>query len=174
MSLSVDSTYGGRVPGQEDERIELLAQATALDATFRDAALRTFLPPLLDIDLTVQQLKVLTVLVTTEDGTTGARLAGMFDVSMASMSKLLDRLEAREMVSRHEDPDDARAKRVRATDTARSAMRNLVVTGPEFRDGILGDLELGDLRAFVRGMTAVSDALAARAGRSSRGTDGAE
>ncbi|MBF4460103.1 MarR family winged helix-turn-helix transcriptional regulator [Pseudoclavibacter sp. VKM Ac-2867] len=162
------------MPRQDHERSELLAQATALDAVFRDAALRTFLPPLLDLDLTVQQLKVLTVLVTTEDGTTGARLAGMFDVSMASMSKLLDRLEARDMVSRNEDPDDARAKRVRATDTGRSAMRSLVVTRPEFGDGILADLELGDLRAFVRGMTAISDALAARAGRAHQGADASE
>lgn len=133
-----------------------------LNVSFEETALRTFLPPLLDVDLTIQQMKVLTVLVTTDAGTTGAKLATMFGVSMASMSKLLDRLEDRGMVRRTEDELDARAKRITATELGRAAMRSLVVSRPEFRDDILLQLDVEDLRSLLRGMTAVARTMAAR------------
>ncbi len=147
---------------QGDSRVELAAQVRTLNVAFEETALRTLLPPLLDVDLTVQQMKVLTVLVTSDGDTTGAKLATMFGVSMASMSKLLDRLEARGMARRTEDEFDARAKRIAATELGKAAMRSLVVSRPEFGDDILLQLEVEDLRALVRGMKAVAEVLAAR------------
>ena len=47
------------------------------------------------------------------------RLVEQLDVSKPAISRALSSLEAKGFVSRHQDPDDRRAYRVRLTDTAR-------------------------------------------------------
>ena len=137
-----------------DERERLAAEIRSLNVSFETMALPALLNPLLSVELTIQQLKVLTMLVTTEDGMTGSGLSEAFGVSMASMSGLLDRLVAQGMAARSSDPHDARVRRVHATELGRSAMRRLVATRPEFGNDILMHLPLDDLRALAQGMTA--------------------
>jgi len=137
-----------------DERERLAAEIRNLNVSFETMALPALLNPLLSVELTIQQLKVLTMLVTTEDGMTGSGLSEAFGVSMASMSGLLDRLVAQGMAARSSDPHDARVRRVHATELGRSAMRRLVATRPEFGNDILMHLPLDDLRALAQGMTA--------------------
>jgi DNA-binding MarR family transcriptional regulator len=139
----------------DDERARLAAQIRNLNVSFESQALPTLLNPLLTVELTIQQLKVLTMLVTTDEGMTGSGLAETFGVSMASMSGLLDRLEAQGMVARSSDPHDARVRRIHATEHGRSAMRRLVASRPEYADDILLRIPLDDLRALAKGMTAV-------------------
>lgn len=156
MPAAPESTYLKRMDGEVDAMSELAARVRALNVAFEETAFRALLPPLLDLELTVQQLKVLTVLVSAEDGTTGARLAAMFDVSMASMSRLLDRLEAQGMTQRTVDRYDARSKRITATQLGRGALRSLIVRRPELSDEVLLQLEAEDLRALLQGMEAVA------------------
>lgn len=137
------------------ERARLAAQIRNLSIAFETGALPTLLNPLLTVELTIQQLKVLTMLVTTDGGMTGSGLAESFGVSMASMSGLLDRLVAQDMVERSSDPHDARVRRIHATELGRSAMRRLVAARPEFADDVLVRIPLDDLRALAQGMSAV-------------------
>jgi DNA-binding MarR family transcriptional regulator len=141
------------------ERARLTEQIRSLSVAFETGALPTLLTPLLTVELTIQQLKVLTMLVTTDDGMTSSGLAEAFGVSMASMSGLLDRLVAQDMVERTSDPHDARVRRIHATEHGRSAMRRLVAARPEFADEILLRIPLDDLRGLARGMAALAEEL---------------
>lgn len=138
------------------EREHLVHEIEGLAGAMEQTALTALLQHLLATDLTLQQLKILTVLVTTEEGSTGRALADSFGVSMASMSGLLDRLVAQGVVARSQDPDDHRVRRVRATPLGASVVRRLVVARPEFRRDILMSLRDEDLRALEQGMRAVS------------------
>lgn len=138
------------------ERERLVHEIEDLSGAMEQTALTALLQYLLATDLTLQQLKILTVLVTTEGGSTGRALADSFGVSMASMSGLLDRLVAQGVIARSQDPDDQRVRRVRATPLGASVVRRLVVARPEFRRDILMSLPDEDLRALEQGMRAVS------------------
>jgi DNA-binding MarR family transcriptional regulator len=120
-----------------------------------EAVMSALLQQLLSMDLTIQQLRVLMVLVTTENGATGRSLSASFGVSMASMSGVLDRLVAHGVATRTTDPDDQRVRRVRATPLGASVVRRLLVARP-FRGDILMGLSLDDLRALEQGFRAVS------------------
>jgi len=117
--------------------------------------------PLLSLELTARQLKVLTVLVTSEDGATGSRLAEAFDVSLATMSGVLDRLVGRGVAARTDDPDDQRVRRVRATPLGRAVVRGLVARRPEFDDDVLAALTVDELAGLERGMSAIARHLGA-------------
>nr|WP_269329129.1 MarR family transcriptional regulator [Kineosporia babensis] len=110
---------------------------------------------LLASDLTFQQLKVLTVLVTLPDGVTVRGLAETFGVSMASMSNMLDRLVAQDTARRDVDATDSRVRRIHATPQGREVVRKLVGARPEFSEDILANLSLEDLRALTQGLRAV-------------------
>lgn len=125
------------------------------------------LPPLwssvLSVQLTIRQLKVLAVLVSSDAGATGKGLAEAFGVSMASMSGLLDRLVAQGMAERAQDAADGRVTRVQATARGRDALRGLVFSRPEFGDDVLEQLSLADLQALARGVAAIRNVLGERA-----------
>ncbi|WP_460889275.1 MarR family winged helix-turn-helix transcriptional regulator [Promicromonospora xylanilytica] len=137
------------------ERARLAEQVRTLSIAFETGALPTLLNPLLTVELTIQQLKVLTMLVTTDEGMTSSGLAEAFGVSMASMSGMLDRLVAQDMVERASDPHDARVRRIRVTARGRAALRRLVAARPEFADDVLMRIPIEDLRALARGMAAI-------------------
>lgn len=142
---------------EQGERERTVREIEVLVRAMEQNALTVLHQHLLSTDLTLQQLKVLIVLATTEGGATGRGLATTFDVSMASMSGLLDRLVARGVAARSEDPDDHRVRRVHATPLGSAAVRRLVAARPEFRRDILVSLRDEDLRALAQGIRAVSD-----------------
>lgn len=141
--------------GEVHQRARLMREIGSLTDEFEMTALPTLLEPLLSTELTIQQLKVLTVLVTSEDGAAGRGLSEMFGVSMASMSGLLDRLVSQGVATRSEDPRDHRVRKVRATPLGRTIVRRLVASRPEFNASILAGLPLEDLHALAQGMRAV-------------------
>lgn len=147
---------------EADERAALAARIRTLNVMFETTSLPALLDPLLSVELTIQQMKVMTVLLSSPDGATGRGLSEAFGVTMASMSGLLDRLVAQGMVERSGDPTDARVRRIRVTDLGRATMRSLVVARPEFDDDILLGVPAADLRALVRGMEAIQRELARR------------
>jgi DNA-binding MarR family transcriptional regulator len=148
--------------GHDDERERIVDAIQTLNGAMEEAVMTALLRSLLSMDLTIQQLRVLMVLVTSEEGATGRGLADSFGVSMASMSGVLDRLVAHGVATRTADPDDHRVRRIRVTPLGASVVRRLMVARP-FRTDILMRLPLADLRALEQGFRAVSREIA-RAG----------
>lgn len=138
--------------------LERLREATA---SMESVVLPSSVTPLLSLELTARQLKVLTVLVTTDGGTTASRLAQTFDVSLATMSGVLDRLVGQEVAARTNDPDDHRVRQVRATPLGRTVVRGLVARRPEFDDEVLAALTDDELAGLERGMSAIARHLGA-------------
>ncbi|WP_162236435.1 MarR family transcriptional regulator, partial [Frigoribacterium sp. Leaf263] len=87
-------------------RSAILQRLREATTSMESVVLPSSVTPLLSLELTARQLKVLTVLVTTDGGTTASRLAQTFDVSLATMSGVLDRLVGQEVAARTNDPDD--------------------------------------------------------------------
>ncbi|WP_284988073.1 MULTISPECIES: MarR family winged helix-turn-helix transcriptional regulator [unclassified Arthrobacter] len=132
------------------ESVNNLAVAVAIRSL--PLVLQTFLTT----DLTIQQLKVLSVIVTSEHGVAIGRLVSQFEVSMASMSKLLDRLVAAGLATRVSDPSDQRVRVMKATTLGRAVVRELMATRPELGENILARLSLDELRALETGLGAIS------------------
>lgn len=139
----------------ERERERIVHEIQTLNGALEEEVLAALFQHLLSMNLTIQQLRVLIVLVTTKEGATGSGLATSFGVSMASMSGVLDRLVAQGLATRSADADDQRVRRVHATPLGTSVVRRLMVARP-FRRDILMSLPLEDLRALEQGFRAVS------------------
>ncbi|PRB41050.1 MarR family transcriptional regulator [Arthrobacter sp. MYb23] len=140
---------------EESDRESALKSIDALAIAITIRSIPRILQPLLTTDLTIQQLKVLSVVVTTESGATGVGLVETFGVSMASMSKLVDRLASAGLVARSTDTEDQRVRRIFATDLGRSVVRELMAARPELGGEVLAGLTLEELRALETGLRAV-------------------
>ena len=83
------------------------------------------------------------------------QLADALDVSQASTTGIVDRMEQRGLVTRERDPEDRRVTRIQLTDRGRSAIERL---GAERRDKLaklLDDLTDEELEAFLIGSRAM-------------------
>jgi DNA-binding MarR family transcriptional regulator len=78
----------------------------------------------LDVDLTVQQLKVVFLLVRMGSLTAG-QISRELRVGFSTVTGLVDRLADQGLVLRGEDPSDRRATRVVPTDAARTLVERL-------------------------------------------------
>ena len=138
-----------------DERSALLDRIAAMQDALDTTALPSMLEPLMSMDLTMQQLKVLLLLVSSDEGGTGQGLSRALGISLASVSGLIDRLEGHGMVERVEDERDHRVRRVLVTPLGRKTVHRLVSAQSQLSRDPLEKLELGDLRALEQGMRAV-------------------
>lgn len=116
-------------------------------------------------DMTMSQGWVL-VHVLRENGLRQADLAQRMDVATVTISKLIDRLEARGYVERRPDPDDRRSNRVHATEPARAVVRLMTRTLGELdtmasRDVPPEELEIA-MRVLRRMRRNLRDAVARR------------
>lgn len=123
---------------------------------------------ILDSPLTMAQLKML-IMLRIHGPVGGNELATRLHVSVPSVSGMVDRLEVRGLVERREDPVDRRVRLVGLSDAGASMIADYEAAGREISNEVLGDLELDDLRALVRGLGAVRGAVVRRAER--RGAD---
>ena len=139
-----------------DPRTRVVSDIEALSIAITVRSIPRVLAPLLTTDLTIQQLKALSVIVTTEEGATGAGLAHTFGVSMPSMSKLVDRLVAQGLVARETDRSDQRVRRIHSTDLGRAVVRELMAARPELVEDVLSGLSLDELEALETGLRAIS------------------
>lgn len=144
------------MPDTGDDRETVQKNIDALTIAITIRSIPRVLQPLLTTDLTIQQLKVLSVIVTAEDGATSGGLVDTFCVSMASMSKLVDRLVAAGLTTRSFDPHDQRVRRIYATNLGRSVVRELMASRPELGSDVLAGLTVDELRALETGLRAVS------------------
>ncbi|MEV8026163.1 MarR family transcriptional regulator [Microbacterium sp. NPDC080220] len=141
-----------------DDRLEreaLLAELLGMQEDLETSLAPEIIESVLALRLTMQQLKVLTLLVTEPEGSTIQGLARTAGVSLATMSGIVVRLESQNMVERTIDPRDHRVRRVTATATGRETVRRLLVGRPELSRTPLSRLALDDLRALTQGIRAL-------------------
>lgn len=141
------------------ERESLLGELLALQNEIETSFVPEIIEPMLSLRLTMQQLKVLTLLMTEPDGSTIQALAKTVGVSLATMSGIVDRLESQDMIERMPDPHDQRVRRVVATSTGRETVQRLLAARPELGRAPLNRLALDDLRALTQGIRALMRAM---------------
>jgi DNA-binding MarR family transcriptional regulator len=137
------------------ERESLLAELIAIQSELEASFVPELIEPVLSLRLTMQQLKVLTILVTEPNGCTSRSLAETMGVSLATMSGIVDRLESQGMAERSLDPQDQRVRRISATPLGLQTVQRLVAARPELSGSPLGLLAIDDLRALTRGVRAL-------------------
>lgn len=138
-------------------RAQLAAELAELHHQLGEAFFASRLRPLLETDLTVQQLRAL-ALVQVDRDSTPQRLAEALGVSAATVSGILDRLTAAGMVVRTPDPVDGRVRRVTTTEKGSEAIRRIVALEDDLPPDLLDLLDVDDLRALTRGTRALLEA----------------
>ena len=114
--------------------------------------------PLFASQLTMPQLKILLLLYRLGD-TSGRELAGLMGVSLATMSGMVDRLVAHDLVTRAEDPHDRRVRRITLSGTGREMIGSIITAGAERHARMLRrltDEELHTVAAAMRAMVRVA------------------
>lgn len=144
---------------EHGERETLLAELLSLQADLESSFVPQHIEPMLELRLTMQQLKVLTILVTQPEGSTMQALSKTVGVSLATMSGIVDRLEAQGMVERSLDPNDQRVRRATASPLGRQTVQRLMAARPELSSSPLGLLAIEDLRALTQGIRALARAV---------------
>ncbi|KUP95833.1 MarR family winged helix-turn-helix transcriptional regulator [Thermobifida cellulosilytica] len=141
-----------------DAKCELIERLRDLEVRQLRLFVRDRSLPLLSTTLTIQQLKVLVALAV--DGNTPTHeLAERIGVSVATLTGIVDRLSARSLVLRREDPADRRVRRVDLTEKGRALIDDMWGTSRERTLAALRSLDVETLRGLVRGVEAVYQAL---------------
>ena len=110
--------------------------------------------PLFASQLTMPQLKILLLLHRLGD-TSGRELAGLLGVSLATMSGMVDRLVAHDLVTRTEDPHDRRVRRITLSDTGAGLIGDIITAGTEKHARLLKRLTDAELRTVAEAMQAM-------------------
>ncbi len=98
--------------------------------------------------LTVHQLEALVAL---EAGPTSMHsLCDRLEISESAGTALVDRLAARNLVERQDDPDDRRVVRIAASDTAQAMVAQYQQLKRDRLATLLADLSTDDLATLVR------------------------
>ena len=142
---------------EQDELINCLER---IQDGFERRALSSMAEPLISTPLTMQQLKVLTMIAIDPERATGHELAAQLKVSVATMSGLVDRLVEHGMVSRGEDPTDRRVRPLSVTPEGSATIRSLLSSSGTMPSPVLRRLAIEDLRALVQGVLAFERAVA--------------
>ncbi|WP_345750345.1 MarR family winged helix-turn-helix transcriptional regulator [Microbacterium rhizophilus] len=137
---------------QADARDALLAELHGLQREMETTTAPAFIEPVLSTRLTMQQLKVLAILALTHTGVGMQSVATSLGVSLATLSGIVDRLEAADMVARTQDPRDQRVRLLIPTDAGRDVMKQLANTQPQVNEAVLARLTIDELRALTRGV----------------------
>lgn len=141
----------------DQTREQLVAELAALHHRLGEAFFASRVRPLLETDLTVQQIRAL-ALVQVDRDSTPHRLAEALGVSAATVSGILDRLTAAGMTVRTPDPIDGRVRRVTSTEKGSEAIRRIVAYEDDLPPDLLDELALDDLRALTQGTRALLEA----------------
>lgn len=109
--------------------------------------------------ITMQQLRVL-MLLRVHGPLGGHQLARHLDVSMPTISGVVDRLVGRGLAERRQDPADRRVRLVALSGAGLDLVVELESAGWSAGVEILKGLDLADLRALARGLSALARAVA--------------
>jgi DNA-binding MarR family transcriptional regulator len=154
--MTVNAREDAAVSSEQEELIGCLER---VQDSFERRALSTMAEPLISTPLTMQQLKVLTMIAIDPEKATGHELAAQLKVSVATMSGLVDRLVEHGMVARGEDPTDRRVRPLSVTPEGSATIRGLLSSAGTMPTPVLRRLALEDLRALVQGVLALERAV---------------
>ncbi|MER7210390.1 MarR family transcriptional regulator [Streptosporangium sp. NPDC000239] len=145
----------------DDERDRLISRIGELQRDLgRFLAQRRAPSPLFDTNLTMRQLKVV-MLLAYRDSASGQDLAHHLDVGLGTVTGIVDRLVGHGLVTRREDPNDRRVRRVELTSAGRTLVERIADAGlADFRH-LLGFLDTQTLRDALSVMTRIEAATAA-------------
>ena len=131
------------------DRDQLIRHIMATQATMRDV-MAGAKHPLLDLNLTMPQLKVTLVLY--RQGPLAAQdLASRIGTSPATLSGIVDRLVAQGLVTRSEDPADRRVRKLELTEEGYEQIDRVIRTGQAEQQKLF-------LRLDDRGLEVVAEA----------------
>lgn len=142
--------------GEKDRLIERIEDAE--DRFLRLTAM-TENGPLQSVDLTMRQLRVLLIL-SFSDGLSGRQLAAALGVGLAAVTGIANRLAARELVRRAEDPADRRVRRIYLTEAGAALVKELRDAGRTGKRRLLRRLTAAQLRDYASTMDALNAAAA--------------
>jgi DNA-binding MarR family transcriptional regulator len=154
--MTVNAREDAAVSSEQEELIGCLER---VQDSFERRALSTMAEPLISTPLTMQQLKVLTMIAIDPEKATGHELAAQLKVSVATMSGLVDRLVEHGMVARGGDPTDRRVRPLSVTPEGSATIRGLLSSAGTMPTPVLRRLALEDLRALVQGVLALERAV---------------
>lgn len=141
------------------QRHKLLIELEQLRHDMEFSGIPQVIESMLSLRLTMQQVKVLSIVVVEPTSSSIRQLADILDVSLATMSGIVERLETQDMVERVADPEDQRVRRVVATALGRETIRKLVSSHRELEQTHLERLTLDDLAALVQGVRAIAETM---------------
>ncbi|GAB3210249.1 MarR family winged helix-turn-helix transcriptional regulator [Marinactinospora thermotolerans] len=143
-----------------DDREELLLRLRELRLRSARLAMRDRSFSLLTTTLTIQQLKALVLLAV--DGEMAAHeLARGIGVSVATLTGIVDRMVARGLVHRREDPDDRRVRRIGLTGKGQELIDELWNVGERGSEIAMARLDTETLNGLVKGLEALCEAIEA-------------
>ncbi|NNJ09224.1 MarR family transcriptional regulator [Chloroflexales bacterium ZM16-3] len=114
----------------------------------------TAIPRWMQLELTMAQFKTLFVVARRGPFTVNA-LAEVLGVTQSTVSHLVDRLESVALVERVADADDRRRTMVQLAPAGAELIETLQQGRREHIHALLGCLDLADLAALVRGLSAI-------------------
>jgi DNA-binding MarR family transcriptional regulator len=119
--------------------------------------------PLFSSQLTISQLKIL-MLLSRLGAVSGRELGGLLGVSLATLSGMIDRLVAHDLVARHEDQQDRRIRRITLTEAGATLINDIITAGAEKQRRLLDHLDEAGLRTVSQAMSLLVTAAAAEMG----------
>jgi DNA-binding MarR family transcriptional regulator len=129
---------------------DLLQELTSWGPRERAGAFRQWLR----VSLSLVHLHVLTVL--EADGPLAmSKLAEALDVSVASATGIVDRMEQRGLVERRREPDDRRVVLVHPTDKGNSVFRDMAMERRKHLALLLDRMTDAELEGFLTGLRAM-------------------
>jgi len=113
------------------------------------------------LDMPIGQMKTLFILWTAGKPQTMGQLAHGLDVSLGTVTGLIDGLVQRGLARREEDPTDRRQKLARLTPTAETRLLRMEQGRSLLIQRLLRRMQLDDLRALRKGLVALAAAAGA-------------
>src|SRR5437773_8774944 len=113
--------------------------------------------PLLEVNLTMSQLKVM-ITIARLGGTSGQELARRTGVSLATLTGIVDRLVAQDLVVRREDPRDRRVRRLELTPTGTELVDRMIAAGEAHVQRLLRRLDQPALEVVAHAFELILDA----------------
>jgi DNA-binding MarR family transcriptional regulator len=139
------------------DRAELMERIVDLQAHVTELMEADRTRAWLDVDLTIQQLKVVFLAVRMGSLTAG-QISRELRVGFSTVTGLIDRLADQGLVSRGEDPNDRRATRVVPTDAARGVVERLYSYRRSEFLRLLEQVPTDRLLALADGLAGLEDA----------------
>jgi DNA-binding MarR family transcriptional regulator len=136
----------------DDERRLLTESILELYAAFCSALTINLRNSWLSVELTMPQIKVLLLVVTSGHVTT-SWIAKRLGVSLPSATRFIDRLVEQGVVTREEDPHDRRYTNIAPTEEGRRTVESLNTYRREYLGTALSALGIDELREVRQGLS---------------------